>query len=163
MKTCPKCGKVIQNDNVRFCKECGTDLYGKNDGGIWLGDPTKDPASSTPKSSKSETPIAKIGVIAVAIVALFLILFFAHPLHCFQTDPQPIHSAEDAKENTCQYHPDTQVKPLPQPNTQPYESPQRRNYRNAQLCQPNQQIHVFHIALSSLPYLYFFDYILIES
>ena len=77
MKTCPKCGKVIQNDNVRFCKECGTDLYGKNDGGIWLGDPTKDPASSTPKSPKSETPIAKIGVIAVAIVALFLILFFA--------------------------------------------------------------------------------------
>ena len=52
-------------------------MYGKNDGGIWLGDPTKDPASSTPKSPKSETPIAKIGVIAVAIVALFLILFFA--------------------------------------------------------------------------------------
>ena len=77
MKTCPKCGKAIKNDNARFCKECGTDLYGKNDGGIWLGDPTKDPAPSTPKSPKSETPIAKIGVIAAAIVALLLILFFA--------------------------------------------------------------------------------------
>ena len=77
MKTCPKCGNVIHNDNARFCKECGTDLYGKNDGGIWLGDSQKDPTPSTPKQKKSDTPIAKIGIIAAAVVALILILFFA--------------------------------------------------------------------------------------
>lgn len=77
MKTCPKCGNVIHNDNARFCKECGTDLYGKNDGGIWLGDPQKDPTPSTPKQTKSDTPIAKIGIIAAAVIALFLILLFA--------------------------------------------------------------------------------------
>ena len=33
MKTCPKYGNVIHNDNAWFCKECGTDLYGKNNGG----------------------------------------------------------------------------------------------------------------------------------
>lgn len=77
MKTCPKCGNVIHNDNARFCKECGTDLYGKNDGGIWLGDPQKDSTPSTPKQTKSDTPIAKIGIIAAAVIALFLILLFA--------------------------------------------------------------------------------------
>lgn len=77
MKTCPKCGNVIHNDNARFCKECGTDLYGKNDGGIWLGEPQKDPTPSTPKQTKSDTPIAKIGIIAAAVIALILILFFA--------------------------------------------------------------------------------------
>jgi len=77
MRTCPKCGNVIHNDNARFCKECGTDLYGKNDGGIWLGDPQKDQTSSTPKQSKSDTPIVKIGIVAVAVIALFLTLFFA--------------------------------------------------------------------------------------
>lgn len=77
MKTCPKCGNVIHNDNARFCKECGTNLYGKNDGGIWLGDPQKDSTPSTPKQTKSDTPIAKIGIIAAAVIALILILFFA--------------------------------------------------------------------------------------
>lgn len=77
MRTCPKCGKVIHNDNARFCKECGTDLYGKNDGGIWLGDPLKDPTLPTPKQTKSDTPIAKIGIIAAAVIALILILLFA--------------------------------------------------------------------------------------
>ena len=77
MKTCPKCGNVIHNDNARFCKECGTDLYGKNDGGIWLGDPQTDSTPSTPKQTKSDTPIAKIGIIAAAVIALILILFFA--------------------------------------------------------------------------------------
>ena len=57
MKTCPKCGNVIHNDNARFCKECGTDLYGKNDGGIWLGDPQKD---STPSTSSTPENISLI-------------------------------------------------------------------------------------------------------
>lgn len=26
MKTCPKCGYVIENDNAKFCKKCGTKL-----------------------------------------------------------------------------------------------------------------------------------------
>lgn len=77
MRTCPKCGNVIHNDNARFCKECGTDLYGKNDGGIWLGDPLKDPTPPTPKQTKSDTSIAKIGIIAAAVIALILILLFA--------------------------------------------------------------------------------------
>lgn len=77
MKTCPKCGNVIHNDNARFCKECGTDLYGKNDGGIWLGDPQKDQTPSTRPKTKSGTPIANIGIIVVAVIALFSIFLFA--------------------------------------------------------------------------------------
>ena len=77
MKICPRCGKVIQNDNARFCKECGTDLFGKNDGGIWLGDPLKESTTPTPKFQKSETTVAKIGIFSVADVALLLIVFYA--------------------------------------------------------------------------------------
>lgn len=76
MKTCPKCGNVIHNDNARFCKECGTDLYGKNDGGIWLGDPQEDLTPSSPTPQKDNAPIAKIGVIAAVVIAILLILFF---------------------------------------------------------------------------------------
>ena len=75
MKTCPKCGKVIQNDDARFCKKCGTDLYGKNDGGIWLGNPLKDSSPSTPKSTKSKTIVAIIGIIAAVFVLLLILLF----------------------------------------------------------------------------------------
>lgn len=79
MKTCPKCGNVIQNDNARFCKECGTDLYGKNDGGIWLGDVSgqSDSNTSPKKRKKNDRPIAKFAIIGAAVIALLLVFVFA--------------------------------------------------------------------------------------
>jgi hypothetical protein len=82
-----------------------------------------------------------------------LFLFFCHTVHGFQGSSQTVNSADDADHYADDHYPDTPIKAVMQPNTQPNKAAQRKRYANSQLGQPYDQAQVFHIA-ASMPVIF---------